>query len=40
MDSEQEDWCNYSDLPSPLAYVNVPDEERGDCINTFVYLSL
>jgi hypothetical protein len=29
MDSEQEEWCNYSDLPSPLAYVNVPDEEGG-----------
>lgn len=28
MDSEQEDWCHYSDLPSPLAYTNNPDDSE------------
>jgi hypothetical protein len=33
MDLEQEEWCHYSDLPSPLAYVNVPEEEGGNISN-------
>jgi len=28
MDIEQEEWCHYSDLPSPSAYINSSDDSE------------
>ena len=27
MNTEQEEWCHYSDLPSPTAYTILPNKE-------------
>jgi hypothetical protein len=32
MNTEQEEWCHYSDLPSPLAYTILPNKQEEENI--------
>ena len=32
-ESEEQEWCYYSDLPSPMAYMNLSDDDVDDELN-------